>query len=63
LAEKLTRARLYLGLSRKEMAKISGIDESNLAGWETGKHQPTRRSLQKIERFLIERLLYAKKLC
>ena len=56
-AEKLTRTRLYLGLSRKEMARCSSIDESNLAGWETGRHQPTRRSLQRVERFLIGRMI------
>lgn len=56
-AEKLTRARIYLGLPRKEMARITRIDESNLAGWETGRHEPTRRSVQRIERFLIERLI------
>jgi transcriptional regulator with XRE-family HTH domain len=52
-AEKLARARLYLGLSRKEMARMSGIDESNLAGWETGRHQPTESSLERIDRFFV----------
>jgi Helix-turn-helix. len=51
--EKLNRSRLYLGLSRRQMSRICGIDESNLAGWETGRHQPTKRSLEKIDLFFI----------
>lgn len=52
-AEKLNRARQYLGLSRQEMASLSGIDESNLARWETGRHQPTRQSLERLQLFFI----------
>jgi transcriptional regulator with XRE-family HTH domain len=50
-SEKLTRARWYLGLSRKKMARILKIDESTLAGWETGRHRPTRRPLKTIYSF------------
>jgi transcriptional regulator with XRE-family HTH domain len=50
--EKLARARLYLGLSRKTMARLLGKDATTLASWETGKHRPTRKSLALIERLL-----------
>ena len=46
LSERLVQRRKLLGLSRKQTAKLLGIDPSNLAGWETGNiGQPKRRKL------------------
>jgi DNA-binding XRE family transcriptional regulator len=52
LAERLQAHRKRLGLSRKKLAVLLEVDLSNLAGWETEKHRPTRRSLKLIQEFL-----------
>ena len=52
LANRLTAHRQRLGLSRKKLAALLGIDPSNIAGWETEKHQPTRKSCDLIDEFL-----------
>ena len=52
-ADKMYRARICLGLSQKQMARRSWIDESNLAGWESGRHQPTKRSLERLHLFFL----------
>jgi transcriptional regulator with XRE-family HTH domain len=41
-----------LGLSRRRLAALIGIDESNIAGWESGRHSPTARSIEIIREFL-----------
>ena len=56
LPEKLILYRKVMGLSRRKLAKLIEVDESNLAGWETGKHYPTNKSLKMIEAFLGSRL-------
>lgn len=53
LAERLVQRRKLLGLSRKQAAKHLGTDPSNLAGWETCLHKPTKKSLQLISDFLL----------
>ena len=40
------------GLSRKKLAALLDIDGSTVAGWETHKHTPMKKSLELIERFL-----------
>jgi transcriptional regulator with XRE-family HTH domain len=52
LGEGIRLKRRRLGLSLKELGARLGTDESNLWGWETGRHNPTRRSLALIESFL-----------
>lgn len=52
LPERLKAHRRKLGMSRKRFAELLGTDQSNLAGWETGSHNPTAKSLNLIERFL-----------
>jgi transcriptional regulator with XRE-family HTH domain len=54
LREKLTTARKVRGLSRRKLAKRLGVDESTLAGWETERHQPTKKFLGQIGAFLGE---------
>ena len=49
--EKLEARRQSIGLSRKKLAKLLAVDESSLANWETARRQPSRRSLQILERF------------
>ena len=52
LGEQLKAHRSRLGLSRKRLAALLGIDQSNLAGWETGRHCPAKQSLELIHEFL-----------
>lgn len=52
LAERLTAHRQRLGLSRKKLAALLRTDPSNIAGWETGRHRPTKSSLVVIDKFL-----------
>jgi DNA-binding transcriptional regulator YiaG len=52
LGEKIRLKRRRLGVSLKELARMLGTDESNLQGWETGRHKPTKRSLGLINDFL-----------
>ena len=54
LPEKLTTARKVRGLSRRKLAKSLGTDPSTLAGWEKGRHRPTKKFLGRIGAFLGE---------
>ena len=51
LAERIKDFRRVRGLARKKLADQLGIDPSTLEGWETGKHQPTKKLLDKIAGF------------
>lgn len=51
--QRLRAHRERLGLSRKKLAALLGTDPSNLGGWETGKHRPTKKSLAIIDNFLM----------
>jgi transcriptional regulator with XRE-family HTH domain len=53
LAERLIAHRKRLGLSRNKVAVLLGTDPSNIAGWETEKHRPTRKSLELIATILM----------
>jgi len=53
LAERIKDFRRVRGLSRKKLADQLGIDPSTLEGWETGKHQPTKKLLDKIKSALV----------
>ena len=50
LPERLAGARKALGLSQRKMAGKLGVDPSTLMGWEAGRHQPTGKSLDLIEK-------------
>jgi DNA-binding XRE family transcriptional regulator len=52
LPERLVAARRRLGLSQRNMALTLGVDPATLMGWESGRHQPTERSLEQIGRIL-----------
>jgi transcriptional regulator with XRE-family HTH domain len=51
MGDKLREYRRVHGLSQKKLAEQLGIDLSTLAGWENGKHQPTKKLLDKIAGF------------
>jgi transcriptional regulator with XRE-family HTH domain len=53
LAERIKNFRRVHGLSRKKLADQLGIDPSTLEGWETVKHQPTKKLLDKIKSALV----------
>jgi transcriptional regulator with XRE-family HTH domain len=50
--ERLASARRALGLSQRKMAAKLGVDPATLMRWEAGRHQPTVKSLDLIERIL-----------
>jgi transcriptional regulator with XRE-family HTH domain len=53
LAERIRDFRRVRGLSRKKLADQLKIDPSTLEGWETRKHQPTKKLLDKIKSALV----------
>jgi transcriptional regulator with XRE-family HTH domain len=53
VAERLRAYRERFGLSRKRLAALLAINPSNIAGWETEKHKPTKRSLELVDTFLM----------
>jgi len=53
LAERIKDFRRVCGLSQKKLAEQLGINLSTLEGWETGKHQPTKKLLDKIKSALV----------
>jgi transcriptional regulator with XRE-family HTH domain len=53
LAEKLKNYRRVHGLSQKVFSEMLGVDQSTLASWERGIHQPTRKQLEKLRSFFI----------
>jgi transcriptional regulator with XRE-family HTH domain len=52
LPERLAAARKRFGLSQRKMAAKLGVDPATLMGWEAGRHQPTERSTELIEKVL-----------
>jgi transcriptional regulator with XRE-family HTH domain len=52
IPERLATVRRALGLSQRKMAGKLGVDPGTLMGWEAGRHQPTRKSLDLIRRIL-----------
>jgi len=53
LGERITASRRFLGLTQKELARRLGIDSSTLGRWETGKSQPTKKELKKLDTLFI----------
>lgn len=52
LARSLIRERTALGLTQEQLAKLAGVREETLSRLESGKHSPTVRTVEKIERAL-----------
>lgn len=41
LGQRITKARLYHGLTKEEFAQLIGVNEKTLRQWEQGKHAPS----------------------
>ncbi len=52
IARDLLRERTALGLTQQQLAKLAGVREETLSRLESGKHSPTVRTVEKIERAL-----------
>jgi len=52
IARKIIAARKAAGLSQERLAKLAGIRQETLCRLETGKHSPTVRTVDKIDRAL-----------
>ena len=52
IARDIVRERTALGLSQHQLAKLAGIRNETLCRLESGKHSPTVRTVEKIERAL-----------
>ena len=50
IVERMKLYRFTHGLSQEKFAKLIGLDETTVAGWERGKHKPSKKF---IERFSI----------
>jgi len=61
LARKIIRDRAAAGLTQRKLAKLAGISFENLCRIETGKHVPSVRTIQKIDRAIKEVMKTASK--
>lgn len=52
LSQRITKARLYHGLTKEEFAKMIGVDVKTLRHWEQGKHSPLKKYFTQISRYL-----------
>jgi len=53
LRDRIREYRRVHGLSQKKLAEQLGIDQTTLAGWESGEHRPTKKLLDKINPILL----------
>ena len=52
MGDRIREYRRVHGLSQKKLAKLLGIDQSTVGGWERAEHRPIRGNLEKMLRFL-----------
>jgi len=52
LGQRITKARLYHGLTKEEMARAIGVDQKTLRSWEQDKHQPLQRYSTVLDAYL-----------
>jgi ribosome-binding protein aMBF1 (putative translation factor) len=52
IARKIIEARRAAGLSQEELARQAGVRQETISRIESGKHSPTIRTVEKIERAL-----------
>ena len=52
IARDIVRERRGLGLSQQALAKLAGVRQETLSRLESGKHSPTIRTVEKIDRAL-----------
>jgi ribosome-binding protein aMBF1 (putative translation factor) len=62
IARDIIRERRSLGLSQDRLAKMAGLRQETLSRLESGKHSPTVRTVEKIERAL-KRCAKSKRTC
>jgi transcriptional regulator with XRE-family HTH domain len=48
IGDKIREHRRIHGITQKRFAAQLGIDQTTLAGWERGKHQPNKRLLDRL---------------
>jgi transcriptional regulator with XRE-family HTH domain len=53
LGDRILEYRRIHGLTQEKFAVQLGIDQTTLAGWESGEHQPTKRLLNKLKSFFV----------
>jgi DNA-binding XRE family transcriptional regulator len=61
VARKIIRDRAEAGLTQRKLAELAGISFENLCRIETGKHVPSMRTIQKIDRAIKEVMKTASK--
>ena len=52
LAQRVTKARLFHGLTKEEFAHVIGVDVKTLRNWEQGKHVPLSRYSDALNQYL-----------
>jgi len=52
LGQKITKARLFHGLTKEEMARAIGVDVKTLRHWEQDKHTPLERYFSILKEYL-----------
>jgi transcriptional regulator with XRE-family HTH domain len=52
MGDKIREYRRVQGLTQKKLAEQLGVDQTTLAGWERGEHQPMKRLLKKLFSFI-----------
>ena len=48
IIEKIKLYRLTRGLSQERFAKLIGVDETTVASWERGEHEPSKKLIKKL---------------
>jgi transcriptional regulator with XRE-family HTH domain len=61
IARKIVEARRSAGLSQEELARRAGVRQETISRLESGKHSPTIRTIDKIDRALKQAVKPAKK--
>lgn len=52
LAQRITKARLYQGMTKREFAKLLGVDEKTVRWWESETSEPTAESMKLLSPYL-----------
>lgn len=52
IARKIIEQRRALGISQQELARLAGVRQETISRLESGKHSPTIRTVDKIDRAL-----------
>lgn len=61
IARSILEERLAAGLSQEELARLAGVRQETVSRLESGKHSPTVRTVEKIDRVLQKALGKARK--